>query len=93
MQHVAVLMGGWSAEREVSLASGKACANALESQGYRVTRIDVDRDIASVLKNLNPMRPSTCCMGGPVRTARFRACSKCWRFRTATPAYSPRLSR
>jgi D-alanine-D-alanine ligase len=54
MRHVAVLMGGWSAEREVSLASGKACANALEGQGYRVTRIDVDRDIASVLENLNP---------------------------------------
>lgn len=54
MRHVAVLMGGWSAEREVSLASGKACANALEGQGYRVTRIDVDRDIANVLKMLKP---------------------------------------
>jgi D-alanine-D-alanine ligase len=54
MRHIAVLMGGWSAEREVSLASGKACANALEGQGYRVTRIDVDRDIANVLKSLNP---------------------------------------
>jgi D-alanine-D-alanine ligase len=54
MRHVAVLMGGWSAEREVSLASGKACANALEGQGYRVTRIDVDRDVARVLKDLKP---------------------------------------
>jgi D-alanine-D-alanine ligase len=54
MRHVAVLMGGWSAEREVSLASGKACANALEGRGYRVTRIDVDRDVASVLKTLSP---------------------------------------
>ena len=45
-KHVAVLMGGWSAEREVSLRSGKACADALERQGYRVTRIDVGRDIA-----------------------------------------------
>ena len=54
MRHVAVLMGGWSAEREVSLATGKACANALEGQGYRVTRIDVDRDIANVLKTLKP---------------------------------------
>ena len=54
MRHVAVLMGGWSAEREVSLASGTACANALEGQGYRATRIDVDRDVARVLKDLKP---------------------------------------
>src|SRR5262249_23060414 len=54
VKHVAVLMGGWSAEREVSLRSGKACADALEGQGYRVTRIDVGRDIASVLQTLKP---------------------------------------
>ena len=48
-RHVAVLMGGWSAEREVSLRSGKACADALERLGHRVTRIDVGRDIAAVL--------------------------------------------
>lgn len=53
-KHVAVLMGGWSAEREVSLWSGKACADAIEKQGYRVTRIDVGRDIASVLAMLKP---------------------------------------
>lgn len=53
-KHVAVLMGGWSAEREVSLASGRACADALEGRGYRVTRIDVGRDIASVLSALRP---------------------------------------
>jgi len=52
--HVAVLMGGWSAEREVSINSGKACAQALEQRGYRVTRIDVGRDIASVLATLKP---------------------------------------
>ncbi len=45
-KHVAVLMGGWSAEREVSLVSGKACAKALRERGYRVTEIDVDRDLA-----------------------------------------------
>jgi len=45
-KHVAVLMGGWSAEREISLRSGKACADALERTGYRVSRIDVDREIA-----------------------------------------------
>ena len=53
-KHVAVLMGGWSAEREVSLASGKPCAEALETKGYRVARIDVTRDIAGVLKDLKP---------------------------------------
>jgi len=54
MTHVAVLMGGWSAEREVSLRSGKACADALERTGYRVTRIDVDREIAATLRALKP---------------------------------------
>src|ERR1700751_5561878 len=53
-KHVAVLMGGWSAEREVSVNSGRACAEALERQGYRVTRIDVGRDIASLLQTLRP---------------------------------------
>src|SRR4029453_13510589 len=53
-KHVAVLMGGWSAEREISLRSGKACADALVRRGYRVTRIDVGRDIASVLTTVNP---------------------------------------
>jgi D-alanine-D-alanine ligase len=55
MKHVTVLMGGWSAEREVSLRSGKACADALDRLGtYRVSRIDVTRDIAAVLKQLKP---------------------------------------
>jgi D-alanine-D-alanine ligase len=53
-KHVAVLLGGWSAEREVSLRSGKACADALERKGYRVTRVDVARDIAGVLAQLKP---------------------------------------
>src|SRR5690242_6166610 len=53
-KHVAVLMGGWSAEREVSLRSGRACADALERGGYRVTRIDVGRDIAAVLATVKP---------------------------------------
>jgi D-alanine-D-alanine ligase len=53
-KHVAVLMGGWSAEREVSLRSGKACADALTRAGYRVTPIDVTPDIASALKTANP---------------------------------------
>jgi D-alanine-D-alanine ligase len=53
-KHVAVLMGGWSAEREVSLRSGKACADALTRRGYRVTPIDVDRDIAAALTVTRP---------------------------------------
>ena len=54
-KHVAVLMGGWSAEREVSLRSGAACADALErGGGYRVSRVDVTRDIASTLRELKP---------------------------------------
>lgn len=52
--HVAVLMGGWSSEREISLRSGNACANALEGEGFRVTRVDVQRDIADVLAKLKP---------------------------------------
>ncbi len=53
-KHVAVLMGGWSAEREVSLRSGAACAKALEGEGFTVTRIDVDRSIGEVLTQLKP---------------------------------------
>ena len=52
--HVAVLMGGWSAEREVSLLSGAGVADALESLGHRVTRIDMDRDVAARLVEAAP---------------------------------------
>ena len=52
--HVAVLMGGLSSEREVSLSSGAGCADALEAQGARVTRVDAGRDLAQVLADLKP---------------------------------------
>ncbi|MEQ1510356.1 MAG: D-alanine--D-alanine ligase [Sphingopyxis sp.] len=52
--HVAVLMGGWSAEREVSLTSGRDIAHALEGRGHRVTRIDMDRDVALRLAEAKP---------------------------------------
>jgi len=52
--HVAVLMGGWSAEREVSLMSGSGVADALESLGHRVTRIDMGRDVAAKLTEAAP---------------------------------------
>jgi D-alanine-D-alanine ligase len=52
--HIAVLMGGWSAEREVSLSSGMGCAAALEEAGYQVTRVDVGRDLAQRLTEIKP---------------------------------------
>jgi D-alanine-D-alanine ligase len=52
--HVAVLMGGWSAEREVSLVTGAGVAEALESRGHRVTRIDMGRDVAQRLLEAAP---------------------------------------
>lgn len=52
--NIAVLMGGWSAEREVSLMSGKGVADALESLGHRVTRIDMGRDVAARLAEAAP---------------------------------------
>jgi D-alanine-D-alanine ligase len=53
-KHVAVLLGGFSSERPVSLSSGNSCADALEAEGYRVTRVDVTRDIGRVLSELKP---------------------------------------
>jgi D-alanine-D-alanine ligase len=53
-KHIAVLMGGFSSERPVSLSSGEACALALEAEGYEVTRVDVERDVSAVLSRLNP---------------------------------------
>ncbi len=52
--HIAVLMGGWSAEREVSLMSGNDIAVALEKNGHQVTRIDMDRNVAMVLDAARP---------------------------------------
>jgi len=53
-KQVAVLMGGWSAERNVSLVSGAACAKALQRAGYSVTAIDVQRDVGALLTRLYP---------------------------------------
>jgi D-alanine-D-alanine ligase len=52
--HVAVLMGGWSNERPVSLMSGNGVADALERVGYKVSRVDMDRNVAQVLAALRP---------------------------------------
>ena len=53
-RHVAVLMGGWSAERRVSLVTGAGCAKALRDEGFKVSEIDVGRDLAEVLVKLKP---------------------------------------
>ena len=52
--HVAVLLGGWSNERPVSLMSGEGVASALEERGHRVTRIDMGRDVAQRLAETAP---------------------------------------
>ena len=52
--HVAVLMGGWASERPVSLMSGEGVAQALEERGHKVTRIDMDRDVALRLHETKP---------------------------------------
>jgi D-alanine-D-alanine ligase len=53
-RHIAVLLGGISSEREVSLTSGRACAEALERQGAKVSRIDAGRDLGEALSRLKP---------------------------------------
>ena len=53
-RHVAVLMGGWSAEREGSLVTGAACAKALQQAGFDVTSIDVQRDMGALMTRLYP---------------------------------------
>ena len=56
-RRVSVLKGGTSAEREVSLVSGQACAEALREAGYEVAEIDVTRDVAAVLRGLSKPAP------------------------------------
>ena len=53
-RHIAVLKGGWSAEREVSLVSGAAAAKALRERGHQVTEIDVTRDLPALIAALSP---------------------------------------
>jgi D-alanine-D-alanine ligase len=52
--HIAVLMGGWANEREVSLMSGNGVADALEARGHKVTRIDMDRQVAARIAEAAP---------------------------------------
>ena len=53
-KRVAVLYGGWSSEREVSLVSGRDCAKGLEESGYEVTLIDVEHDLTALIVALDP---------------------------------------
>src|SRR5665213_4014841 len=53
-RHIAVLMGGLSPEREISLISGKACAEALERLGAKVSEVDAGRDVGEVLARHKP---------------------------------------
>lgn len=53
-KHVAVLMGGLSAEREVSFTGGRAAVEALEQRGYRVSAIDADRELCRKLADAKP---------------------------------------
>ena len=53
-KHIAVLMGGWSPEREVSLVSGKACAEGLREGGHSVVEYDVKRDLRALVDFLRP---------------------------------------
>ena len=53
-KEVAVLMGGWSAERDISLVTGKACAKALAEAGYAVREIVVERNPRKLIDALEP---------------------------------------
>ncbi len=53
-KHIAVIKGGWSPERDVSLVSGRDCAEALRGEGFEVTEIDAGRDLAEQLLEVKP---------------------------------------
>src|SRR3974390_3674 len=53
-RRIAVLLGGRSAEREVSLVSGRGCAQALREEGFEVIEIDAKDDLAAQLTAAKP---------------------------------------
>ena len=65
--HVAVLMGGWSSERPVSLMSGEGVAKALEERGHKVTRIDMGRDVALITPGAAIARRVECALAARER--------------------------
>src|SRR5687767_10490108 len=54
MKRIVLLKGGRSAEREVSLVSGRECAAGLREAGYEVAEVDVREDLGAVVKALDP---------------------------------------
>ncbi len=80
-------MGGWSAERRsVAVAQGTACADALERRGYRVSRVDVDRDICAVLTALKPDVALNVLHGRPGEDGVLQGVLEVLQIPTATPA-------
>lgn len=82
LKNVAVLMGGFSAEREVSLSTAQGAIEALESLGHKVTPIDVTRDISKLIEDLTP-KPDVVVNvlhGRWGKMDAFKDCLKCWIF-------------
>jgi D-alanine-D-alanine ligase len=73
-KRVAVLYGGRSAEREVSLSSGRQVIAALQEAGFAVTPIDVGDDLAAVIQALNDPRPGHAGLAWPALHAFGSAC-------------------
>ena len=57
MKRIAVLLGGWSSEREISILSGKNVVDSLERMGYEVTEIDVKKDLRYLTDELYKANP------------------------------------
>ena len=94
MTRVAVLHGGISAEREVSLSSGRQVIAALREAGFEVLPIDVAPIRRSSARSIRSRTwCSTRCTAASARMARSRACSTGWAFPTRIPAFAPRRSR
>ena len=95
MTRVAVLYGGISAEREVSLASGTQCIAALREAGFEVTPIDVGADLAAVIAALDAAKPDVvfnALHGRFGEDGASRACSTGCGCPTPIPACAPRRS-
>ena len=76
-KRVAVLKGGMSPERDVSLVSGRECAKALRAEGYTVIEIDVAPNLWEQLHDADPDVDLMLCTGNGVRTDAFKACWIC----------------
>ena len=88
---VAVLMGGASAEREVSLMSGAGVLAALRSRGVDAHAFDpAERDLGELRRVLRAA--SSPCMAATAKTERCRARWNCWVFRIPAPAFLRRRS-